>query len=312
MDKIINSKCICGNGLPWVKKEVIMLYPCEHLIHLKCFGKKKSRICPYCNQQITRIIRHDDFKYDESLYQQCIDIISVSNYDKMSKIDSTEVIMNLPNLIGTIAQIPFAKGSSGAMGIIENIFSMNNIQIKVKGLNKLKNEPKVFISNHTSHLDFLTILYVLKTGFLTSSVIKDNIVSKQFLKVVPLLVIERGKNKNTVEQMKQYVEEKGSICLFPEGMLTNPNTLIRFRTGAFYIGHPIYPIVLKYKKVVSDMSAQNFILKISSHQSEVIEMFILDPFYPPFDDDKIEVIRKAMADKGNLLLSRVSNRDIKD
>lgn len=312
MNKIINSRCICKNGLPWVKKEVVMLCPCEHLIHLKCFEKRKTAECPYCHQPVVRILRHNDYKYDKSLYQQCTDIISMSNFDGMSKIEMDEVLMNLPNLIGTIAQIPFTKGTGEAKKLIENIFMMNNIKINVKGLNKLQSGPKVFIANHTSHLDFLTIFYVLKTGFLTSSVIKDNPVSKQFLKIIPLLVIERGSNKNTVDQMKQYVEEKGSICLFPEGMLTNPDTLIRFRTGAFFVGYPVYPIILKYKNVVSDMSASNFILKISSRQNETIDMFILDPFYPPFDDAKIETVRKAMADKGELLLSRVSNKDIKD
>jgi 1-acyl-sn-glycerol-3-phosphate acyltransferase len=310
-NKTINAKCVCGSGLPWVKKEVVMIDPCEHLIHLSCL--KNSQSCPFCNTTIERLIRANDFKYNKSLYQKCIDIISVSNFDNMSKIYSDQVILNLPNLLGTLAQIPFIKGVNNARHLCEDIFSMNNIKIKVRGLNKLKDGPKIFIANHTSHLDFLTIFYVLKTGFLTSSSINDNIISKQFLNILPLLVVERGKgNGNTVDKMKEYVEKKGSICLFPEGMLTHPDTIIKFRTGAFHIGYPIYPIVLKYKIVVSDMSAENFILKISSHQEEIIEMFILDPFYPPFDENKIEMIRCAMANRGNMLLSRVSNRDIKD
>lgn len=312
MNKIINSRCICNNGLPWIKKEVIMLYPCEHLIHLKCFNKKKTTNCPYCNKSITKLIRHDDFKYDKTLYQQCIDIISMSNFDGMSSINTNEFLMNLPNLISTVAQIPFTKGIKGGKELIKNIFSLNNIKINVKGLNKLKSGPKVFIANHTSHLDFLTIFYVLQTGFLASSVIRDNFVSNQLLNIIQILVIDRGNNKNTVEQMRQYVEQKGSICLFPEGMMTNPNTLINFRTGAFYIGYPVYPIILKYKKVVSDMSTSNFILKISSCQTETIEMSIMNPFYPPFDETKIENIRNKMAEKGNFVLSRVSNKDIKD
>lgn len=313
-DKIINARCVvCSNGLPWIRKEVVMLFPCEHLIHLKCLAKSDCRNCGICNQKIQRVIRSDDFKFDASLYQQCVDIISVSNFDKLSTIDSKEVILNLPSLIGTLAQLPFTKGINQARKLVEDIFSMNNIKIKVRGLNKLKPGPKVFISNHTSHLDFLTLFYVLKTGFLTSAAINESALSKQFLNIVPLLVVERGKGSgNTVDKMKKYVEEKGSICLFPEGMLTHPDTIIRFRTGAFHIGHPIYPIVLKYKNVVADMSTSNFVLKMTSTQSETIEMFILNPFYPPFDDKKIEMVRMAMANKGSMLLSRVSNRDVKD
>ena len=29
-DKVLNSKCHCGTGLPWIKGEVVMAYPCEH------------------------------------------------------------------------------------------------------------------------------------------------------------------------------------------------------------------------------------------------------------------------------------------
>jgi len=312
MNKSINSKCICGQGLPWIKSEVVMIDPCEHLIHLNCLEKKNSHTCPFCNSKIERLIRANDFKYNKELYQKCIDIISVSNFDNMSKIQTDQVLLNLPNLISTLVQLPFVKGTENARMLCEDLFSMNNIKIRVRGLNKLKDGPKVFIANHTSHLDFLTIFYVLRTGFLTSSAIKDNIMSKQFLNILPLLVIERGSSGNTVDKMKEYVEKKGSICLFPEGMLTHPDTIIKFRTGAFHIGYPIYPIILKYKTVVSDMSAQNFLLKMSSHQEEIIEMFILDPFYPPFDDTQIELVRCSMANKGNMLLSRVSNRDIKD
>jgi len=44
MIKNINSRCHCGNGLPWIKEEVIMLEPCEHLIHKKCFTTFRSQI----------------------------------------------------------------------------------------------------------------------------------------------------------------------------------------------------------------------------------------------------------------------------
>lgn len=314
--KILNSRCVCTRGLPWIKEEVIMMDPCEHLIHKKCFNKMKTTVCPYCRTNISRIISTNDFKYDKRLYQKCIDILSVSNFDKMSRIYSDQVLTNLPNLIGAVINISVAKGANAGKKICEDVFSMNNIEIKVRGLGKLKgkeNEPKVFIANHTSHLDFFVIFYVLKTGFLSSSAVKDNLISNRLTKILPLLIIDRGKKGNsTVDKMKEYVTKYKSICLFPEGMLTHPNALIRFRTGAFHIGYPVYPIVLKYSRVVSDMSASNFILKIASKQKEIIEMHILDPFYPPFDENKIELVRNAMAERGDFLLSRVSNRDIRE
>ena len=311
INKIINSRCVCTQGLPWIIDTVIMIDPCEHLIHKKCFDKCNTTKCPYCNEHILRIIHPFDFKYDKTLYQKCIDIISVSNFDNMTNYSPDEILLNIPNLLSTLIQIPFTKGHVNAKKLCKEVFEMNNIKIKVKGLKKIKDGPKVFIANHTSHLDFLSIFYVLGTSFLSSINITHNVISNQITKMVPLLLIDRGKkDASTVDQMKKYVEENGSICLFPEGMITHPDTIIRFRTGAFNVGYPIYPIVLKYKNVVGDMSTQKFILKISSKQEEIIEMHILDPFYPPFDENKIEMVRFAMANKGKLILSRVSNKDI--
>lgn len=311
MDKNINAKCICKYGLPWVVKEVIMLDPCEHLIHRSCFNKLKTKTCPMCNQDITRIISKDDYKYDPQLYQKCIDILSVSNFDKMSRTYTEQIVLNIPNLLGTVVTMPFARGVAEGKQLCRDIFSMNNIEIKVRGLNKIKEGPHVFIANHTSHLDFFAIFYVLGTGFLSSSEINKNIISKQLTKILPLLLIDRGqKGSNTVDKMREYVEKHQSICLFPEGMITHPNTIIKFRTGAFHVGYPVYPIVLKYSNVIADMSASNFILKMASKQKQTIEMHILDPSYPPFNSEKIEKIRTSMCKRGKMMLSRVSNRDI--
>jgi len=310
MTKNINAKCHCGEGLPWIKEEVIMLDPCEHLIHKKCFNKLLK--CPYCKSNVSTIIRASDFKQNCCLYQKCIDILSMTNFDLLSRFKMVRVIDNIPSLLSTIARIPFIQGVSEGKKLINDIFSLNNINIHVTGLTNIRTEHKVFIANHTSHLDFMTIFYVLGTGFLSSSSIYDNPISKQLTNIIPLLVIERGKKWNTVEKMREYVQKYKSICLFPEGMLTHPDTIIKFRTGAFHIGYPVYPIVLKYDPVIADMSASDFILKISSGHKINIFMTILEPFYPPFDDAKIENIRKEMAYAGNMAISRVSNRDIID
>jgi 1-acyl-sn-glycerol-3-phosphate acyltransferase len=129
---------------------------------------------------------------------------------------------------------------------------------------------------------------------------------------MPLLFIKRGKSNNVVKKIKEYVQKNGSLCLFPEGMLSHPNTLIKFRTGAFYTDLPIYPVVIKYKNKIFELNDFNYILKLLSYQSIDIDVIILKPFYPPFNNNKIELVRKEMAKAGNLLLSRVSNRDIKD
>jgi 1-acyl-sn-glycerol-3-phosphate acyltransferase len=235
----------------------------------------------------------------------------MTNYNS-GKINYAKILTSMPDGLSTILQLPLSKGVENGKKLCENMFHMNNIKIRVHGLDKIKNGPKVYISNHTTNLDFLILFYILGCGFLASSNINDNPITKSLTNIIPILMINRGEKTNTVEKMKEYVENNNTICLFVEGMMTNPNTLIKFRTGAFHIGHTIYPIVLKYKNNICDMDFGKFILKLFSEQTEEVDMYVLDPFYPPFDETKIELVRQAMAKTGNLLLSRVSNRDIVD
>jgi 1-acyl-sn-glycerol-3-phosphate acyltransferase len=112
--------------------------------------------------------------------------------------------------------------------------------------------------------------------------------------------------------MKRYVKKHGSICLFPEGMISHPDTIIRFRTGAFYVGYPVQPIIIKYEPVIYDNDMDTMIKKLLSSDNLTITLHILPQQLPPFDDKKIEDIRELMGKTGNIALSRVSNKDMND
>lgn len=320
MNKILNSKCYCNEGLSWIKSSVIMFLPCEHMIHKHC-DKIKYFVnnCPLCDKEISKRISLRDFKnifdteknYDN--YQRFVDILSVTNFDSDTKINYNGVTDNIVKLMSTLIRVPKYRGVNDGVRLCEEILSLNHTKINIHGEEKLKLvDKKIFISNHTSHLDFLVLFYILKSGFLASSILHDTIVGRMLSKIVKCLIIERGKKCNTVEKMRDYVEENGSICLFPEGLISHPSTLTHFRTGAFNIGFPVIPIVLKYSRPIYDNSIKNFILKIASKDTLEIDMYILDPEFPPFTDTDINNIRLKMAAAGDLMLSRVSNRDIKD
>lgn len=309
-NKIINSVCHCKTSLQWKKLEVIMLDPCEHLIHKKCFESLNTDSCPFCKTKVSLIVRLRDYKKNPNLFQKCVDILSQTNTDELMKISYDDAILNIPEIILTTVRSAISKGTDEGHKLIKDLLKTANVKIKVSGLEKIKKGPKVFIANHTCYLDFMAIFYVLKTGFASSSTIKNNPLTEKISKIVPTYFIEIGKSSNAVKGMKKYIEDNGSICLFPEGMFSHNITLTRFRTGAFYIGYPVYPIVLKYKNYMSDTSLFDFVLKTHSEKSECIEFTVLDPFYPPFDEKKIELVRFAMAEAGKLLIARTSNRDV--
>lgn len=309
-EKIINSVCCCKTSLLWRRLEVIMLNPCEHLVHKKCFKLLNTEYCPICKIKIDSITHLGDYKTNPDLFQKCVDILSMTNTDNMMKVSYNNVLSNVPELFDTIFRSISSKGFDEGHKTVRNFLKTANVKIIVSGLDKIKNGPKVFIANHTCHLDFMIIFYLLKTGFAATATIKDNPLTEKISKIVPTYLIEIGKKTNAVNGMKKYVERHGSICLFPEGMFSHNLTLSRFRTGAFRMDYPVYPIVLKYKNYMGDTSILDFALKTHSERSECVEFIVLDPFYPPFDDKKIELVRFAMAKVGNLILARTSNRDV--
>ena len=323
LDKILNSQCICKKGLAWTKKKQAMIEPCEHIIHVECYYDcqiNKSllkNVCPHCEINIKKIVTFDEIKKQsgngQKHYQKLIDMVSVANFNSKSSINKSLLMTNMMNLIGFLSTVPFMAGFDDGQNCCGEILRMFNAKLIVNGLEQINDKiPRVYIVNHTSYIDFVVISYLLKCGFLASSYLKETFFGRQTAHVIPLLLIDRGKSDNTVEKMKKYVKKHGSICLFPEGMITHPNTITRFRTGAFNIGYPIYPIVLRYEPLIYDDNINIFAQKILSNPKLTIFVDILPIQMPPFNSENIENIRNSMGKVGNMALSRVSNRDTKD
>jgi 1-acyl-sn-glycerol-3-phosphate acyltransferase len=309
MDIIINSKCICGQGLNWTNKGIVSLFPCGHLIHLECLKNYK---CFICNKKITDYQNEEFLSNKEEYYQRYIDILSMKNMDNFGTNNNNNILKNFCNLLGVGLSLPFSRGYESGHDLCKNFFCTVNAEIIVKGQKNIKDINKVIIANHTNYFDFMVIYFIFKCGFLSSTVINESLVGQYLTKILPILIIKRGEKVNMVEQIKKYVQETGSICLFPEGLMSHPDTLINFRTGAFYTTHPVLPVIIKYESPICDNDIINFFKKSISCDKLKIYVHILPIEYPPFDNTKISEIRGKMAKIGNLALSRVSNRDIKD
>lgn len=322
MNKLLNTKCICGEGLQMSKSIISILDPCEHLIHKKCLKKIKNNICPICKISINnsytkkqlknKIIKKINSPED---YQRYVDIISMTNFNNIYKINENKIPFNAVELLGIISSLPLSSGYKDGHILCKEILNLINAKLIVSGyenFTSIKNSPKVIISNHTSYLDFIVILYLFKCGFLSSTYINTIWAGKLMVDIIPLLLLDRGKDVNTVNRIKEYVKKYKSICLFPEGTISHPDTIIRFRTGAFYVGYPVCPVVLRFDPVIYDTNVNKFIKKILSEPQINIHVDILPAVYPPFDKDKIELVRRDMGRVGNLALSRVSNKDIKE
>jgi 1-acyl-sn-glycerol-3-phosphate acyltransferase len=201
------------------------------------------------------------------------------------------------------------------INIIDNTHN-NPIMIKKNKIiwkNKKDNERKmVIISNHSHYIDSVVIYYLFRCGFVSSDFINKTDIGKIIATKLKLLIFKRGVDTNMVEKIKKYLEEQKRIGIYPEGAFGNNETLLRFRTGAFYVGETVCPIVIKYDKVIYDDDFKLMLYKIITQNSIVANVYINDFFEPPFDDKKIEKVRDFMAEVGGLEKSRVSNKTIKE
>lgn len=316
-NKKINCRCICGKGLNWINKKIIMLEPCEHIIHKECFNNQNNKdMCMICNSKIEKIYDEKTLyknKENQEIYQKYVDLISVKNFNYMTKVNKYKLVENIPKILSIFSKIPFSKGINDGKSLTHEIMNIGNVTLTVEGLENIPNGPKVIIANHTSDFDFIPLFYIFQSGFLSSSILLQSQIGKMISNIIKTVIVDRGKkNNNTVIKMRKHVEKYGSICLFPEGLITHPDTIIRFRSGAFNIGYPISPVVLIYEPVVYDSDIGAYMQKLLSQEKFVVKMKILPPEFPPFTEQQIEKIRNKMAKAGNFAMSRVINKDIRD
>lgn len=316
LDKEINCRCICKTIFFDCNKPVSIFFPCEHIIHQKCY-KPKYSACPYCNKHIDKCLTYDEIrdlamiKKEKQYVQNYIDLCSVSSISYATKVNYFRMYSRSLEALIVSSSIPLIKTQKDLINFSINIFSATNLYIDVHGKIDL-DKKQIIIANHTSFIDGMIIYALFKCGFIGSSKYKSHPVTKNLLGSVPVLYTDRGKNKGVVDKIPKFLDEHKRLCIFPEGMISSPNSMTRFRTGAFRANQIIQPVVLKYNVSMGDHDMADFIKKLLSHKKIIVEMHIMEQELPPFNDTKIENIRRKMAHKGGFILSRVSNRSMTD
>jgi 1-acyl-sn-glycerol-3-phosphate acyltransferase len=319
-DKLINSVCkYCDIPLSWYTNKIICLLPCNHLVHKSCFIKtiktNSPNIgkCPICDIQINNFMEEEDLKRKRKYTQQYIDILSLTNFDNLTNYDKTIFQKNILSILELFISTPFMKGFDGGHQLCKHVLNLCNMELEVFGMENINplHKRRIYIANHTTHFDYFVMFYLFKCGFLSSSFILKSAIGRHITTLIPLVIFNRSKDKQTVKKIKQYVEKNGSIAIFPEGLITHPDTIIRFRTGAFYADQIITPVVMKFDPPIYDCSIGDFIIKLASGSISV-KVYVLPEEHPPFTPERIEEVRDKMARAGNLAKSRVINRDIKD
>lgn len=332
---IVNYLCSCKKNFK-SGDNILFILPCLHMIHDKCFNqyiinkqiqyKKTNDLeCPICNSKIKSILNEKKI-FSKSKYEKYQnDIISVK-LDNLALINYMTLPLSIVKFTALVNKVFLIQTTEEIINTLEYClrslnFKINIIDNTTKGFviknntfswkNKKDNKEKtVIIANHSHYMDSFILYYIFRCGFVSSEFINTTDIGRLIASKCKLLIFRRGVDTNMVDKIKEYLEQMRKIVIYPEGAFGNNNTLLKFRTGAFYTGANILPIVIKYRNFVYDDDFKQMLFKLITQNEIPVDVYINDLEYPPFDNNKIENIREKMAKVGNLKLSRVSNRNI--
>ncbi len=109
----------------------------------------------------------------------------------------------------------------------------------------------ILIYNHVSFYDafLLQILYCKKISALIVEYAYNIPILHTIFKSCEMIPVERGKKSNSIEKIRNYVENKGSICIAPDGCHVfdeQKMNIAPFKNGAFIPKKDIYPVLFRY------------------------------------------------------------------
>lgn len=341
----VNYNCYC-NKCFLINEKILYILPCNHIVHETCFNKyllenqynilkhelsvkkeKPKTNCPICKTNIKQIITEKKINSKSKYSQYRINLRSIrlKNSGSINYISLPFGILNVNTFINKLilsknksdilnAVEVFIRGCNLKINIIDNtklnpIFIKNN---RIVWKNEIDNKTKcVIIPNHSHYADSFILFYLFRCGFIASDTINATSIGKIIADKCDLLLFKRGVDTNVVNKIKDYLKERDKIIIFPEGTIANNDTLLQFRTGAFYVDVPVCPIILKWRNYVYDDDLKTLLFKFITQTEILIDIYVNDFFYPPFDDKKIDEIRDYMASIGKLEKSQVSNKSMK-
>lgn len=176
-------------------------------------------------------------KIDEQLLSKNHNLRLLSKYIKEYSTKFNEKSINLSGIINN-APIKKLKESMGAI-IVKPIllfFFKIYFRLSIKGKNKLKDEPSIFIANHESFVDapILTLaipnVILKKTYFYALEKYFKSSFMKFIGKHANVITVNIDKDiKNSIEEISNVLKQKKNIFIFPEGSRTKDGKISEFK-----------------------------------------------------------------------------------
>ena len=138
-----------------------------------------------------------------------------------------------------------------ATGWFMRVFAFSDYKVKLaKGATPIDfSKPAIYIANHSSVLDVLSLLSMHENLVLVGKRwVANNILFGTLARAMGIIRMEEGMD-NFVPDVRRRVEEGYSVAIFPEGTRSLTGELGRFHKGAFFLAEelnlPIRPLLMR-------------------------------------------------------------------
>jgi 1-acyl-sn-glycerol-3-phosphate acyltransferase len=132
-----------------------------------------------------------------------------------------------------------------------NLARLCGVRVHVRGLEHLRREPYMFVSNHQSHFDIAVLLGHLpgQNRFAAKKELFDEPILGLVLRTMGMIPIDRGDPSLAVERLNRLRADGYSTVVFPEGTRSRDGQLMPFKKGPFVaaiqMGIPVVPVACK-------------------------------------------------------------------
>ena len=160
----------------------------------------------------------------------------------------TLCILFFPVINRKLKKLLIKRWSSLLLKIFKINLVVNNDLKKI-----LSKKNYLIVSNHISWLDIFIINSAYPVAFVAKQSISKWPILSWLVKASETIFIDRKritKIKKTLKEVENYLENKGSICIFPEGTSTDGSQLLNFKSNllqtAINKNISVLPIAIQY------------------------------------------------------------------
>ncbi len=212
----------------------------------------------------------------------------------------------LRSRLKTLARTDPAKSNELAFASVQKAFNdvlrICNVDLTVEGIHNIPDQPVLFVGNHTSYFDIVTLGAVSPRpiGFVAKQEILKVPGLASWMKLIHCLFLDRKNIKQGLETIMAGVDnlKQGySMGIYPEGTRSETGELLEFHAGSLKMAQrakaPVVPVAVSGTRAIYEDN-KGLIIKPSSVHISFGEPFVITDLPPKERKYAADYTKKAI------------------